>query len=158
MDLMRVVLWGLLASAPALGGLAFADATRLPRQSVPQASAPAFRRETRVMQSTDSLATVMLSLAPFRASRRSAAVRYDPTREAVASVPIGVRPTLQLRGILWGTRPGAVIEGVSGSSGDHLFAPGDNFGGLRVRRIERNQVTIDGFDTTWVLRLPPPAL
>lgn len=156
--MLRMGLWGLLAAAIAVGGVGYADSTSTPLARPIDVARPAGSGASRVQPALDSLAGALSSLAPFRMSRRATSVPYHPARAVLPAGPVLPRPTLSLRGILWGSRPAAAIEGVPGVSGDRLFTVGDTLGGLRIRRIERTRVTITGFDTTWVLLLPPPTL
>ena len=154
--LLRVALWCFLAAAILLGGELVADSTAVPRAARAEAMASPRVTISEGQLSSDSLTKVLMSLAPFRASRRAALVPYDPRRGVSPAGPTLTRPALVLHGIVWGGQPGAVLEGIPGVIGDYLLAPGDTLAGLRIRRIERTRVTIDGLDTTWVLRLPSP--
>jgi hypothetical protein len=99
----------------------------------------------------DSAATLLLESAPFRAARHPAEVAFDPVHAGETPQPKPTRPLLTLRGILWGLRPVALIEGLP--AGSILLGVGDTLGGIRVKRIEHARVVLVGFDTTWVLPL-----
>lgn len=95
--------------------------------------------------------------APFRRSRVPARMRFDPRRDDpvfAASQPQAPRPVLVLRGIVMGTEPAAVVDGLPGTEGGRAVRMGDRFGDLTVKRIERGEIVIRGSDTTWTLRLP----
>ena len=47
----------------------------------------------------------------------------------------------------------AAIEGVPGREGAAVLGVRDTAGGIRVRRIERESVTLAGHDTVWNLRI-----
>jgi len=153
---MRAGLWTVLAIGILLAGVGFADGLRPSSLDRAPQVLPVREPAPLVRQAGESLAVFLVSMAPFRASRRPASMPYQPGREVVAAGPVVPPPALALHGIVWGTRPGAVLEGIPGVAGDRLLLPGDTVGGIRIRRIERTRVTIDGLDTTWVLRLPFP--
>jgi hypothetical protein len=105
----------------------------------------------------DSLAIAVVSHDPFRASRRPAEVAYDPLRAASpAPSDAAPKPALVLAGIVWGTVPEAVLEGIPGIEGSRLVRVRDLVAGLRVKRIERDRVVITGMDTVWTLRVREP--
>lgn len=94
---------------------------------------------------------------PFRADRRPPAERYGVARvvspSATPSVP---KPTLVLTGILWGSEPSAIIEGVPGSEGPVVVQPGQEFGPLRIIAIDSLGVVLRGLDTMWTLKVRQP--
>lgn len=106
----------------------------------------------------DSLAELAVSRPPMRASRRPAAVPFDPVQPATgeAGVPVSApveRPRLILTGILWGREPVAVVEGLPGTDGPRVVRPGDRLGDLRVGRITQERVVVAGQDTLWNLNI-----
>ena len=105
--------------------------------------------------SLDSLARFVVGVDPFRLSRRPALVQYDPLRAQEQLAPPAPKPVLQLAGIVWegGTDPVAVVEGLPGTDGPRVVRVGDVVAGLRVQRISRDNVRIEGADTTWVLKV-----
>ena len=108
---------------------------------------------------TDSLLRGVIARTPFRARRAPAGVAYDPERGRESGAPPPSRPprpTLVLSGIVWEEEPAAVIEGLPGADGPRVVRRDDVVGGLRVRRIGRQQVVITGDDTTWTLRVREP--
>ena len=72
---------------------------------------------------------------------------------AAPAPPKPPKPALVLSGILWGGAPAATLEGIPGIEGARLVMKGDTVGGLRIRRINRGDVVVAGFDTTWVLTI-----
>lgn len=101
----------------------------------------------------DSLVARVVGGHPFRPDRRPAPNRYEPSPmggEAIAPPP-PLRPALRVAGLLWGSVPRVVLEGVPGREGAVILAAGDTAGGLRVRRLEPERAVIAGYDTTWVL-------
>lgn len=95
-------------------------------------------------------------------SRKEAAVAYNPERTLSSGVPAVAppqpRPQLALSGIVWGgrTKPMAVLEGLPGVQGPRVLQLGERVGGLTVRRIQGDAVTVTGLDTTWTLRVKEP--
>jgi hypothetical protein len=105
----------------------------------------------------DSLAPALVARDPFRATRRPAEVAYDPVRVALPVPSEAVqKPALVLVGIVSGTVPEAVLEGLPGIEGSRLVHVGDLVAGLLVKRIERDRVVITGMDTVWTLRVREP--
>lgn len=103
---------------------------------------------------SDSLLAAGRDAHPFRPDRHAAAQPYNPATLATPGEPIAPaapKPSLRLAGLLWSARPIAILEGVPNREGGVALAPGDTAGGLRVRRIERALVRMEGYDTVWVL-------
>jgi hypothetical protein len=50
----------------------------------------------------------------------------------------------------------AVLEGLPGIQGPRVLQLGERVGGLTVRRIKGDVVTVTGLDTTWTLRVKEP--
>lgn len=101
----------------------------------------------------DTLVGRVVGGHPFRPDRRAAPRRYEPSPtggEPAAASP-SLRPSLRLAGLLWGSVPRVVLEGVPGREGAVVLTAGDTAGGLRVRRLEPGRAVIAGHDTTWVL-------
>jgi hypothetical protein len=102
----------------------------------------------------DSLARVVRERGPFRVDGQPSGVPYDPGRmDAALAGTLVARPALRLRGVIEGTTPVALLEGVPGLEGPILVGVGDTVRGLRIRRIGGRTVTVTGMDTTWVLSL-----
>lgn len=99
-----------------------------------------------------------IEAAPFRADRQLPIARYGVSVSAELQSHVEPRPVLSLRGVLWGARPAAILEGVPGTSGQVVLVAGDTVGGLRVKAILPASVTIAGRDTVWVLVLAAPQL
>jgi len=103
----------------------------------------------------DSLARLLVAAGPFRRARRPApqSYRLDAVAPAALAGPALLRPILRLTGVVLGSRPVAVIEGIPGASGGRVLAVGDTLGGLRLQRILARSATLVGFDTTWTLTI-----
>ncbi len=105
----------------------------------------------------DSLDEVLIARDPFRASRRPAAVPFDPNpAPPVPAEPPPPKPALAITGIVWGGQPSAVLEGLPGAEGARLVRVGEVIAGFRIRRITAREVTVTGMDTTWVLAVRKP--
>jgi hypothetical protein len=108
---------------------------------------------------TDSLLKVALAQAPFRATRRPASRAYDPEAPAAASPSPATappKPTLVLTGLVLGSEPAAIIEGIPGREGSAVIREGAQEGGIRVRRIRAGDVVLVGLDTSWTLKVRNP--
>ncbi len=105
----------------------------------------------------DSLASYVVAHDPFRMSRSPASVPYSSVAIDPGYVaPSPPKPHLVLTGIVWGSQPSAVIEGLPGIEGPRLVGAKEVVGAIRVRRITREDVTLEGMDTTWVLKVRNP--
>ena len=105
----------------------------------------------------DSLSLLLISRDPFRADRKPAPVAFNPNPvEPPDQPPPPPKPALILTGIVWGTEPSALIDGLPGTEGSHLMRPGDVIGTIRLRHIAEDKVVLTGFDTTWTLTLRRP--
>jgi hypothetical protein len=104
----------------------------------------------------DSLVRRIVSRDPFRPDRRPSPVAYDPTRAGQPIVAPPPKPTLVLVGVVQGTDPTAVIEGLPGIEGPRVVRVGDVIGGLTVRAIATDGVRVVGLDTVWVLKVRKP--
>lgn len=147
--------WALLASGVALLGASALTrpgrspvTTGMPTASPSQAVAAPYAAE--------SLAVVTVGHDLFRSDRRAPDVVYDAARSVMPPVAAPFRPVLLLSGIVWGTAPEAVIDGLPGVDGPRVMRAGDQVAGLKVERIERADVVIVGMDTTWTLRVREP--
>ncbi len=105
---------------------------------------------------SDSLDHWLVTRDPFRTTRTAAEVPFDPDPAPAAVEPAPPKPTLAVTGIVWGSEPSAVVEGLPGQEGSRLVRVGERIGPLRIRRIAPRQVTITGMDTTWVLEVRTP--
>jgi hypothetical protein len=118
---------------------------------VPSVAAP---RTARAI-AADSV-TLVVARDPFRAARRPAFPPYDPLRLAELQAPPPPRPMLLLVGVVNGTQPSAVVDGLPGVEGSRVMRVGDVVAGLRVKEIRNSRVVIAGMDTTWVLEVREP--
>ncbi len=97
----------------------------------------------------------VLTHDPFRRSRTAPTQSYDAAKliltQQQAAAPPPLKPALSLTGIMWGTRPEALLEGIPGQEGARLLRPGDTVGGIRLRSLSRTHAVLAGFDTVWSL-------
>lgn len=93
---------------------------------------------------------------PFRISHTPSSIVYAPgmsqSPQAYQPPPAPPKPQLLLRGI-FGERGRfrAILLGVPGRPDGAIVQAGDTAGGLRVRRISRDTVIVQGLDTTWTM-------
>ena len=154
---MRAVLLVAIAAPLAVSAVLLAapvipDPVLAPRQALPAASG---------LRQAEPTATSLergLARPLFRRTRKPARLAFDPDRAAgeVAMEPSEPRPQLSLSGIVWSPRPIAVLEGLPNITGSTVMRTGDRTAGVWVKRIGRESVTLEGFDTTWVLKLRNP--
>lgn len=126
--------------------------------TLPLADAHAARATVAQTAPVDSVGAVLVRRDPFRITRHSAGVAYDPQRGAQPPAPAAPKPVLVLAGIVWdnGHDPSALIEGFPGTSGPRPVRQGESIGVLRVTLINRGKVVIVGLDTTWTLTVKEP--
>lgn len=147
----EAVLWGVAVGCALITGFAWRDANKRERDvalAIPgsRALAPAVHPD-----SVAASAAYTAEHNPFRLNRRPASATA-----AVASGEAGAttvaRPAILLKGVVGATRAWqAVLEGIPGRSGSVVVTQGDTVGGLRIRRIGRDTVVVQGPDTTWKL-------
>lgn len=107
--------------------------------------------------SLDSLRLAVINRNPLRMSRSPADVAYSllPAEPPYVEPP-PPKPQLVLTGILWSDEPSAIVEGLPGVEGARVLRVGESSGSIRIRRITRQDVTLVGMDTTWVLQVRKP--
>jgi hypothetical protein len=94
---------------------------------------------------------------PFRASGEPPLVPFGAIPLVEPTVqPAAPKPALVLTGIVWGSEPAAILEGVPGMETAVPVRSGERVGPLSVRHIGRDQVVVVGLDTVWVLRVREP--
>jgi hypothetical protein len=151
MRVVTMLLVGVTLSATALAGrLVVAGPKREAAADVAIGAAPDVPLPPR--RSADSLAGAAAARDPFRVTRASAPLPFDPTVNAdVPPPPPAPRPPLRLVGIALGTDPAALVEGLPGIEGTRVLRVGEAVAGYTVRRITETHVRITGPDTTWTL-------
>lgn len=150
--------WLLLAS----GFGAATWSARVPvvsEDAAPEVRPNAPRAHAVTVYAADSLAAVAATRDLFRSDRRPASVAYDPdqaARSLTVSAIAPPKPTLSLDGIVWGSVPEAIVEGLPGVEGARVLRSGDVVAGIRLQRIEPSEVVLIGMDTVWTLTVRVP--
>jgi hypothetical protein len=143
---------GLLAIPAAVAGLRSVEV-----EMEPEGNTVSEVTEVMGIGPLDSLVLVLAEHDPFRMARSPAAVAYSSAPvEATFLEPAPPKPQLALTGIMWGDEPSAILEGLPGVEGAQVLRAGESIGGIRTRRITRQDVTLVGMDTIWVLHVRKP--
>ena len=103
------------------------------------------------MRSADSIARRTIGRNPFRAHRSPAAIRFRPEAEMAPPPPSPPRPSLSVAGIVLGTDPAALIDGIPGTDGTRVLRIGESVAGYTVRSIDSTRVVVASRDTTYQL-------
>lgn len=104
--------------------------------------------------SLDEAAVYTVEHDPFRLERRPSDVPYAPGIEgAPPPPPAPPKPALVLTGTMGGPPWQGVVEGFPGARGSTVVREGQLVGELRVVRVTRESVVVEGADTTWSLRV-----
>lgn len=153
--------WGIAVWVLLLGGVVALNAAGFAplSPSKPPAGSPTAPPPGRPTASypADSLAVVAVARDLFRVTRRAAEFAYDPVRLAqVVAAPPAPKPVLTLVGLVMGTEPTAVVVGFPGVEGPRVLRVGDQVARITVKTISRQEVRLEGMDTTWVLRVRDP--
>lgn len=129
----------------------------VPRVGTSAASPPGEEPEP-VTRDPGAITKKITALAPFRPSRRPPTLRYDPAETVEAPPPElpPPKPVLRLRGLVWGTDPVAVLEGLPTSPGPRIVRAGDTVGAFTIRSLTPSKLVITGMDTTWTLTVYEP--
>lgn len=86
---------------------------------------------------------------PFRFARRPAAIPFGAEAPPAPQAPH--RPELRLLGTIGGPPWQALLAGIPGRAGGTIVSQGQEIEGLRMRRITRDSLVVEGSDTTWRL-------
>jgi hypothetical protein len=150
--LIGVTLIGLAAAAR----FALRTPVRVASDSAPLSHA-VLQTEPLPPASVDSLAGAAAGHDPFRMSRSPAGVRFDPGDALAVPLPMAPpmvsRPQLVLVGVVLGSEPTALIEGLPGADGPRLLRLGERVGGFGLREVTADGAVIAGPDTVWTLRV-----
>lgn len=155
------------AISAALCGTAVADARRLdplPRRAEPEAMEAMPRIAARPGDPSGVLVLAAVARDPFRPDRRRPPGRYRLPGEAMpAAMPTytppvytAPAPTYSFRALGTVILPdGSGLAAVAGQSGEgRVLKVGQSIDGFRVVRVAPGVVTLEGSDTTLVLRTP----
>ncbi len=145
--------------------LGLAAAVRAPRDRAP-GSAVGASAGAATTPETANLAwrgSTVTGRDPFRIVRKAPTRRYERLEAAaVASTPdlppppATPRPDWHLTGIVWGSAPVAVFEGVDGVEGSALLGEGDTVGAIRVERLTPDTVVLRGPTESWSFTVEAP--
>jgi hypothetical protein len=156
--ILAAVRWTALLAA--LAGLAMIP--RALRDRVPAAVEFTYvRHAPEVSPALGWSAVTVVGLNPFRWDHKATSPRYDraapagPGDPGLPGPPPEIRPGWRLTGILWGTPPVAVFEGVEGHAGPGIFAAGDTASGVTVTVIWPDSVLLRQGDRAWTYALGP---
>jgi hypothetical protein len=100
----------------------------------------------------DSLAVVMSAVAqtdPFRLDRKPSSISFGTPQSVVATTPPAPKFQLTVQGTMGGPPWYAVIAGIPGRAGGIMAREGDTLGGIRIKHIRRDTVTVQHKDSTW---------
>lgn len=157
--MIELGLWILTAAAGLAAGVGWARvAAPLPAEAASVAAPP---RAARTPDSAplNAAAETIVERDVFRLARRPAAIAFgaepEPALDSamVAEEETPQQPMLRLAGIIGGPPWEAILEGVPSRPSGVLVASGDELDDLRIRRITRDTVVVEGADTTWILTL-----
>lgn len=105
--------------------------------------------------SLDSAAAHIVTHDVFRLERKPATVAYSiiPGAFIAAAAPMTPAIRIALQGTIGGPPWHAIISGVPGHDGTIVVSAGDTLGGVLIRRINRDSVTVRVKDSTWTVTL-----
>ncbi len=106
-------------------------------------------------ESLDSAATLVVAHDVFRLERKPATVAYSVTPTGFIAPSAQTTPTIRiaLQGTIGGPPWHAIISGVPGHDGTIVVSAGDTLGGVAIRRVNRDSVTVRVKDSTWTVTL-----
>jgi hypothetical protein len=151
----ELVLWTIALSAMVVAAIASRRMLRGEHAATPIVWPAPQPNASASSDSIAELATRVVDGDVFRVDRKPAAVPYRIAGDSAPSTPPPPppvpKPVLTLVGIIGGPPWAALIDGVPAHSGTVLVHPRDTVGGLRVRDVSSEQVTLTGLDTVWHL-------
>ncbi len=104
----------------------------------------------------DSIALRVIARNPFRAHRTPAQARFSPDAPP-GSVPPPMpgppRPSLTLVGVVLGSDPAALVDGLPGTESTRALRIGESVAGYRLREVSADRAVVVGPDTTYVLQV-----
>lgn len=105
--------------------------------------------------SLDSAVAKVITHDVFRLERKPATVAYSitPTGPAAPPVPTVSAIRIALQGTIGGPPWRAIISGVPGHDGTIVVSAGDTLGGVTIRRVSRDSITVRVKDSTWAVTL-----
>jgi hypothetical protein len=105
--------------------------------------------------SLDSATTNAAAHDPFRLDRHPATIAFSVAPQGVIGPPVPTAPAIRiaLQGTIGGPPWHAIISGVPGHEGTVVVSSGDTLGGISIRRVNRDSVTVRIKDSTWTVTL-----
>lgn len=106
--------------------------------------------------SLDSAAAHVIAHDAFRLDRKPAAVAFStaPVGITAPPVPAAAAIRIELQGTIGGPPWRGIISGVPGHDGTVVVSAGDTLGGVSIRRVKRDSITVRVKDSTWTVALP----
>ena len=103
----------------------------------------------------DSAASRVVTHDPFRMERKPANVAFSITPNGGVGVPVPSGPPVRiaLQGTIGGPPWRAIVSGIPGHDGTIIVSSGDTLGGVTIRRVDRDGVTVRVKDSTWTVTL-----
>jgi hypothetical protein len=145
--------------------LGMAATARAPRDRAPSVPAHASTEGATPVEAADLTwrGLTVMGLDPFRITRKAPAHRYErldasaaPSTRALPPPTQMPPPEWRLTGIVWGSAPVAVFEGVEGIEGSALLGEGDSVGAIRVDRLTPDTVILSGQTGSWSFTIQAP--
>ena len=101
----------------------------------------------------DSAASHIAAHDPFRMERKPANIAFSVAPNGVQGVPAPATPLVRiaLQGTIGGPPWSAIISGVPGHEGTVVVSSGDTLGGVAIRRVSKDSVTVRVKDSTWTV-------
>lgn len=151
---VELSMWAIAVAMAAMGTLTWNRGVPLPRSQVRPPITLGEPPSPVDLAALKRAADNVVQRDPFRLARKPAALAFGT--DPASSVPMPSRPErprLRLAGIIGGPPWEAILEGAPGRPAGVLVRRGDVVGELRIRRITRDTVVVQGADTTWRLTL-----
>ncbi len=104
----------------------------------------------------DSVTARVIAHDPFRLDRKPTNVAYTTTPVGIVAPIVAAAPAIHivLQGTIGGPPWHAIISGVPGREGTIVVSAGDTLGGVAIRRVSRDGVTVRVKDSTWTVSMP----
>jgi hypothetical protein len=101
----------------------------------------------------DSAASHIAAHDPFRIERKPANIPFSVAQNGGQGIPAPSAPPIRiaLQGTIGGPPWSAIISGIPGHSGTVMVSSGDTLGGVAIRRVNKDSVTVRVKDSTWTV-------
>jgi len=106
-------------------------------------------------ESLDSAVAQTVAHDVFRVERKPATVAYSlaPGGFIAPAMPAAPVVRISLQGTIGGPPWSAIISGIPGHDGTVVMSTGDTLGGVAIRHVGRDNVTVRVKDSTWTVTL-----